>query len=171
MYNIFFAEEIIKKYSPEMLVVNMQNVDVCHTNFSQYCYHLNRADYAVAHLWQTIQNDPIMGGNTVMIVAPEHGRNLDGNSTFDSNGRAAIDHTASINGAGDQTAREIFCLVLGPPGVVKQNHVVSAVTGESVEIASAMANMLGFDTDIPAGIKSEMDFRNFSTSGISQAFV
>ena len=34
MINVFFAEEIIKQYKPELLVVNMQGVDICHVNFS-----------------------------------------------------------------------------------------------------------------------------------------
>jgi hypothetical protein len=61
MYNIFFAEEILKQFKPELLVVNMQGVDICHSNFTQYANNLRKADYAVAHLWQTIQKHTRIG--------------------------------------------------------------------------------------------------------------
>lgn len=167
MYNIFFAEKIIQQFQPELLVVNMQDVDICHTNFTQYCNNLRKADYAVAHLWNTIENTPGMAGDTIMIIAPEHGRNQAVNSILDSNGRAAIDHTAPdpLQG-GDQMARDIFCMVVGPPAKVRQNHVYTNTLGEqgeSIEIVSSISNILGYDSDISTGILkpfSACDMRN-----------
>jgi hypothetical protein len=153
MYNVFFAEKIIQQFQPEMLVVNMQDVDICHTNFTQYCNNLRKADWAVAHLWNTIQNTPGMANDTIMIVVPEHGRNNAVNSIIDSNGRYAIDHTApDPSQGGDQMARDIFCLVVGPPSAVQQGQVVSAAQGESVEVVSSICNILGFDNDVPGGM-------------------
>jgi hypothetical protein len=146
MYNIFFAEEIIKQFKPELTVVNMQDVDICHSDFTQYCNNLRKADYALWHLWETIQNTPGMANDTVLIVAPEHGRNLQPNSLLDSNGRKALDHT------GDEVSRKIFCLVVGPPGVVKQNQQINEVKGESIDIVPTIANVLGFDSEIPGGM-------------------
>jgi arylsulfatase A-like enzyme len=160
MYNVFFAEELIKKFKPELLVVNMQGVDVCHTEFGKYCNNLRKADYAVAHLWKTIQETPGMANDTIMIVAPEHGRNLNGNSIVDNYGRAALDHT------GDDTSREIFCLVVGPPGVVKQNQVISAASGESIEIVPTIANILGFESEIPGGM-----LKNYNSCDMQAAFI
>lgn len=148
MYNIFFAEEILKQFKPELLVVNIQDVDICHSNFTQYANNLRKADYAVAHLWHTIQNTPGLANDTIMIVAPEHGRNLNTNNLVDNYGRNALDHT------GDATSREIFCLVVGPPGVVKQGLEINTVTGESIDIVPTIANILGFDVNIPSGILS-----------------
>jgi hypothetical protein len=165
MMNIFFAEKIIQEFTPELLVVNMQDVDVCHFDFTQYCNNLRKADYSVAHLWQTIQSTPGMADNTVLIVAPEHGRNLTGNSTLDVNGRPALDHTAPVDLSGEQTAREIFCLVVGPDNVVKQDYV-SPDSGESIEIIPLMANMLGFDSQIPS-----LMLRDFSICGIKDAII
>lgn len=156
MLNIFFAEEILKEFKPELLVVNMQDVDVAHFNFTNYANNLRKADYAVAHLWNTIQNIPGMANDTILIVAPEHGRNLTGNNSIDPYGRAALDHTANVDlSLGDQTAREIFCLITGPPGVVKQGFTFGNGTspvGESIEIVPLIANILGFDTSIPNGM-------------------
>jgi len=123
MYNILFAEEIIRTFTPELLVVNMQDVDVCHFQYTQYANNLRKADFAVAQLWKTIQSTPGMADDTVLIIAPEHGRNFYPNTSVDAYGRRALDHTAPTdpNFTGDpnmQMAREIFCLVVGPPNVV-----------------------------------------------------
>ena len=138
--NIQTAELILQEFEPELLVVNMQDVDVCHSNFTGYCDNLMKADYGLAHLWQTIQNTPGMANDTVLIAAPEHGRNLTENTIIDAYGRYANDHT------GEDMSREIFCLVLGPSGVVVQNQTISTVTGQSVDIVPTIANVLGFDT-------------------------
>ena len=142
MYNILFAEKVIQRFKPELLVVNMQGVDIAHSNFTQYCANMRRADYAVAHLWQTIQNTPGMANDTILIIAPEHGRNLQANSIVDQYGRYALDHTS------DQTSREIFCMVVGPPSVVNQNQVITQEVGESIDIVPTIADILGFLPDI-----------------------
>lgn len=156
MYNVFFAEKIIQQFQPEMLVVNMQDVDICHTDFSRYCNNLRKADYSVAHLWNTIQNTPGMANDTILIIAPEHGRNNTANSIIDSNGRYAIDHTApEPSQGGDQMARDIFCLVVGPPNKVNQGLVYTTNAGErgeSIEVVSGISNILGYDSDVPGGM-------------------
>lgn len=157
MYNMFFAEEIIREFQPELLVVNMQGVDVCHFDFTRYADNLRKADYAVARLWQAIQSTPGMANDTVMIVVPEHGRNFEPNTVIDTFGRYAIDHTAIDNG-GDQMSREIFCLVVGPNGVVVQDQEINAVKGESIDILPTVAKVLGFDTDIPVGVQPPGSF-------------
>lgn len=165
MMNIFFAEQIIQQFTPELLVVNMQDVDICHTQYTTYCNNLRKADYAVAHLWNFIQNTPGMANNTIMIVAPEHGRNNVPNSIVDSYGKYALDHTAALDGTGDQVARDIFCLVVGPSSKVVQGQVINANQGESIEIVSSIANILSFDTNIPENI-----LKPFNTCGLQAAF-
>lgn len=146
MYNIFFAERIIREFQPELLVVNMQGVDICHSNYTEYCNNLRKADYAVQKLWECIQSTPGMANDTILIVAPEHGRNLEPNTITDSFGQLAIDHTS------DPTSREIFCLIAGPAGKVKQNQVITQVTGESIDIVPTIASILGFKDEIPGGM-------------------
>ncbi len=146
MYNVYFTERIIQTFKPELTVVNMQGVDVCHSNFTEYCNNLRKADYAVGHLWETIQNTPGMANDTILIVVPEHGRNLQPNTLIDQFGNAAIDHTS------DDTSREIFCLVVGPPGKVVQNQNITQVTGESIDVVPTIAHILGFHDEIPGGL-------------------
>ncbi len=157
MYNIFFAEEILKEFKPELMLVNMFGVDVCHSDFTGYCDNLRRADWAVGHLWNTIQSTPGLANDTVLIVAPEIGRNGTPNSIVDQNGRAALDHTN-----GDPESKEIFCLVAGPPNVVHQAKVIAGVEGESIDIVPTIANILGFDTDMTTSLPGRV---------LNQAFV
>lgn len=159
MFNIVIAEEVIKKFTPELLVVNMQGVDICHSNFTQYCNNIRKADYALAHLWNTIQSTPGMMGDTILIAVPEHGRNATSNTVMDIYGRYAIDHT------NDPMSREIFCLIMGPAGKVKQNQVISTVTGESIDVVPTIADILGFYPDIPS------NYRNNMGAPLTQAFV
>lgn len=143
MMNIFYAEQVIQEFKPELTVVNMFGVDIAHSNFTEYCNNLRRADWAVAHLWDTIQNTPGMANDTLLIVAPEIGRNQTPNSIIDVNGRYALDHTTD-----DAVAREIFCLMVGPNGVVQSNQTVNNVTGQSVDIVPTIADALGFGADV-----------------------
>lgn len=144
MYNVYFAEEVLKEFQPELLVVNMFGVDVCHSDFTSYCDAMRRADWAVGHLWDTIQSTPGLANDTVLIVAPEIGRNGTPNTIIDANGRAALDHTN-----GDPVSKEIFCMVAGPPSVVNQGKVISQEAGRSIDIVPTIANILGFDQEIP----------------------
>ena len=159
MFNIFIAEKVMQQFKPELLVVNMQGVDICHSNFTQYCNNIRKADYALGHLWNTIQSTPGMMNDTILIAVPEHGRNSTSNTVMDSFGRYAIDHT------NDAMSREIFCLVLGPAGIVKQNQVISTVAGESIDVVPTIADILGFYNDIPANYRGSMG------SPLTQAFI
>lgn len=146
MRAVQFAEKVIQEFRPELLVVNMQNVDVAHDNFTNYASNLQKADYALAHLWNTIQSTPGMSEDTILIAMPEHGRNSEGNGLYDAYGRQALDHT------NDVMSREIFALVLGPNGVVVKDQVFANEKGESIDIVPTIANLLGFDNDIPSGL-------------------
>ena len=138
LYNMFFAGKILTRFKPELLIVNMMDIDLGHTDFTVYCDNMRKADFALANLWNTIQADPALKDDTILIALPEHGRNLHPNTLKDKYGRYAIDHT------GDDTSREIFCLILGPPHLVKQNQSISQVIGETIDIAPTIAQILGF---------------------------
>ncbi len=146
LVNLYYTEKVIQKFKPELTVLNMQDVDICHTDFTQYCNLLRRADWGVSHLWNTIENTSGMAGDTVMIVVPEHGRNFDSNTVIDAYGRPAFDHNS------DATSREIFCLIAGPSSVVNQNKVVTQEYGESIDVLPTIADLLGFKDRIPGGL-------------------
>ncbi len=146
MANIYFGTKIMQEFKPELMVINMQNIDIGHFDYTKYVNNIRQADFALYKLWDAIQNTPGMANDTILIVAPEHGRNQQPNSVVDAYGRYALDHN------NDQMSREIFCLMVGPSGIVKQGQVFSAQQGESVDIVPTIANILGFDNDIPGGL-------------------
>lgn len=147
--NACVAEKIIKENKPELLVVDMNDADICHSDYTAYCNSIQKSDYALAQLWNTIQNTPGMANDTVMIVAPEIGRNEYSNAIIDENGRAALDHN-------DDSARDTFCLVLGPPSFIKQNTTITQSSGETINIAATIADVLGIYDSIPHSFRDKM---------------
>jgi len=108
MQTLGYACEVMKWFKPKITVVNMSNVDGCHTDFTGYLRALHRADHGVGHVWNYIQTQiPEMAGNTMIIAMPEHGRNLDPNSVLDENDWKAFDHS-------DINSTRIFSLMAGP---------------------------------------------------------
>lgn len=149
LINMGVAWQVLDEFKPELTVVNMQSSDVCHGDFSGYVDRLHKADYAVGWLWDKIQNDPVLKDDTVMILVPEHGRNLDPNSLYDSNGLRGFDHT------GDANSRRVFSMFVGPNGVIKQDGKASPngeAVGETIDIVPTIAHILGFHQDIPGGL-------------------
>lgn len=160
LINIAATWKVLERFAPELTVVNTFNLDICHSDFSQYIQFLHKADYGVGWLWNKIQSHPEMANNTVMICMPEHGRNLAPNSLFDANGLRAFDHT------GDQNSREIFSLIVGPSGVVRQGVEIGTAgqpVGEAVDIVPTIAHLLGFHDQITPG--------RLSGQILNQAFV
>jgi arylsulfatase A-like enzyme len=135
------AAETVQQHQPELLIFNLQGADICHSNYTAYCENLHLADYGLGRLWQIIQNTPGMANNTVLIVAPEHGRNHAPNSISDANNLFGYDHSDDVQ------ARNIFCLIAGPAEIVGQNRVTDYV-GESIDILPSIAHLLGFENEL-----------------------
>ena len=143
LYNIHYAMKVMEHFQPELLAVNMGDIDRCHTNFTMYCDNMRKASFGVSKMWEMIQSTEGLKDDTVLIIVPEFGRNLHPNTLRDAYGRLAIDHT------NDATSREIFCMILGPKHVVKQNHVIEGLMGESIDLVPTIAHLLGFEEDLP----------------------
>lgn len=106
--NVAYAAEVIKWFKPRLTVVNMSNVDGCHSNFTGYLRSLHRADHAVGFLWNYIQTQvPEMAGKTIIMATPECGRNLKPNPIQDENNWFAFDHS------GDANTQRIFTMMAG----------------------------------------------------------
>ena len=135
LINVYYAEKVLEKFQPELMVLNLQDVDICHTKFTSYCNNLVKADWGVSHLWNHIQSTPGLVDDTVLIVMPEQVRNLHLNTVIDAYGRPAYDNTNDI------TSREIFTIIIGTSGVIKQDYVNSNIYGESIDIVPEIANL------------------------------
>ncbi|MBC8046827.1 MAG: hypothetical protein H7Y00_08530 [Fimbriimonadaceae bacterium] len=147
LINIASAWKIMEQFHPELLVVNTTNLDVCHTDFSGYIQNLHKSDYGIGWLWNKIQSDPVMSNDTIMIMIPEHGRNLEPNTITDIHGLNAYDHTT------DENSRDIFGLVVGPSDIVNHGLVIGSEevpNGQSIDIVPTIAHILGFKDDIPS---------------------
>jgi len=108
LFTVGYACEVIRHFRPALTCVNLTSVDTCHSNFTGYVKALHRADHAVGHLWEYIQNQvPEMAGNTVIIAIPECGRNDNPNAILDENNWLSYDHS-------DQNSLRIFSLMAGP---------------------------------------------------------
>ncbi len=132
LQTLSYAAEVLKYFKPKMLVVNLTNVDGCHSNFSGYLRSLHRADHGVGWLWNYIQQEiPEMSGKTVMMATPECGRNLNPNPIQDENDWYAYDHS------GDYNTSRVWSLMAGPN--VPQNMVVGS---ESNRVGRTTDNVL-----------------------------
>ncbi len=135
---IGYACEVMKRFQPALTVVNLNDVDGAHSNFTGYLRSLHRADHGVGFLWDYIQSQiPQMSGNTIMLVVPECGRNLNPNPIKDVNDWFGYDHS-------DQNTYRIFGAMVGKN--VPQNLGVGSDTnpvGVTADIAPTIAEILG----------------------------
>jgi hypothetical protein len=135
---IGYACEVMKWFKPALTVVNLNDVDGCHSNFTGYLRSLHRADHAVGHLWDFVQTQiPDMAGNTILVMVPECGRNLDPNPILDDNDWYAYDHS-------DANAQRIFGMMAGPNvpvnmAIGNENNPV----GISADMVPTVAEILG----------------------------
>jgi len=141
--NVGFACEVIRRFRPTLTVVNLSSVDGCHSNFTGYLRSLHRADHAVGYLWNFIQSQvPDMAGETVILVSPEHGRNLNPNPILDENDWAAYDHS-------DANSLRTFSLLAGkgvPSNLIRGSE--ANPIGSSIDHVLTMAEILGIKSQV-----------------------
>lgn len=137
-----YAVEVMKWFKPTLTVVNLGNVDACHSNYTDYLRALHRADHAVGHMWNQIDQIPEMANNTVMLITPECGRNLNSNPIKDENDWRAFDHS-------DANTQRVFTQMVGPN--VPSNLVVGGIgnqIGETADNCPTISEILGFKDDV-----------------------
>ncbi len=129
---IAYAAEVLKYFKPKLLVLNLSNVDGCHSSFSGYLRALHRADHGVGWLWDYIQTQiPEMSGKTVLMASPECGRNLNSNPIQDENDWYSFDHS------GDYNTSRVWSMMAGPN--VPSNLVVGS---EATRVGRTTDNVL-----------------------------
>lgn len=137
-----YAVEVMKWFKPTLTVVNLGAVDACHSDYTSYLRALHRADHAVGHIWNQVQQIPEMANNTVMLVTPECGRNLTPNPIKDENDWLAFDHS-------DVNTQRVFTQMVGPnvPSNLVRGGVGNQV-GETADNCPTIAEILGFKADV-----------------------
>lgn len=140
---IGYACEVMKRFEPTLTVVNLNNVDNCHRDFTGYLRALHRIDHGVGHLWNYIQTQiPNMAGNTAIIIVPECGRNATPNPILDENNWFAYDHS-------DANTKRVFGLMAGPG--IPQNLQIGSETnpvGEVVDAVATVGELLGIKNEM-----------------------
>jgi hypothetical protein len=135
---IRYVAEVMQYFKPKLTVVNLNNIDACHGNFTSYLRNMHRADHATAWLWDYIQNEiPEMSGKTIFMLVPECGRNQNPNPIKDENDWLGYDHS-------DENARRIFGMMVGPN--VDANLVIGSETnpvGHSADMVPTIADIFG----------------------------
>ena len=135
----FIAREIMREFSPRLLLVNFWDMDVAHWgSYSLYLNAITKTDRLTGMLWDEIQANPHYRGKTTMLVLPELGRDGDQNA---ANG--FLNHRS-----GDPSCRNMWLLAMGagvPRGETER-------TVHHVDVASTTAELLGVKAEGMTGI-------------------
>jgi hypothetical protein len=136
---IGYTVEVLKWFKPKITVLDLTNIDVCHSDYTAYLKNLHRADHGVGFLWREIQRIPEMAGKTTMIVMPEHGRDEQPNPIQDDNDWYAYDHST-----GNENTRRIFTLMVGPgiDGGLRVGGEGNPI-GDAADITPTIADLFG----------------------------
>jgi hypothetical protein len=127
----FMTREIMRKFSPRVVVVALSDVEVAH--FGAYALHvagIRTADRLVWQLWNEVEANPDYKGRTTMLILPEFGRDPDGSST-----NGFFNHRAN-----DDSTRDTWMMALGA-GVEKPDVVERPI--RHVDVCPTLARLLG----------------------------
>lgn len=140
--NISYAAEVLRYFKPKMLAVNMTGVDSCHSNFTSYLRQMHRSDHATAWLWNYIENNiPEMSGKTIMLIAPECGRNLNSNPILDQNDWYAYDHS-------DANALRVWSVMMGKGVPNLSIGSENSPVGRLTDIVPTIADIFGIHDEV-----------------------
>jgi hypothetical protein len=132
-----YAAQVMKEFKPRITTLNLSEVDGCHSNFTGYLRALHRADHIVGWLWDYIQTQiPEMANETVIIVAPETGRNENPNPIVDENDWFAYDHS-------DANALRVWSVMAGKNIPKKIIGSEGNAIGRLTDIVPTIADIFG----------------------------
>lgn len=124
----FITREIMREFSPRLLLVNFWDMDVAHWgSYSLYLQAITRTDRLTGMLWDEVQSNPAYKDQTTVLILPELGRDGDANT---ANG--FLNHRS-----GDPSCRNTWLLALGggiPKGETERpiRHIDVAATAASL---------------------------------------
>ncbi len=101
----------LKHFSPQVISVDFGEIDCAHYgSWSRYVEAIERTDLLTWRLWQTARSLPGYRNRTLMLVLPDHGRELErpGGSGF-------LHHSDFYTDQGaDEGCRRVWMLAIGP---------------------------------------------------------
>ena len=101
----------MKRFSPQVMSVDFGEIDCAHYgSWSRYVDAIRRTDALTWRLWQAVDSLPDYRGRTLMLVLPDHGRELER-----PGGTGFIHHSDFYTGQGaDEGCRRVWMLAVGP---------------------------------------------------------
>ncbi len=125
------SREVIRKFSPRLLVVIFSDVEVAH--FGSYALHvggIRTGDRLAYQLWQEIQGNSEYQNKTTMVILPEFGRDPDGSTT-----------NGFFNHRGDtESTRSTWMMALG--AAVDKPQIIERPI-RHVDLCTTLAGLLG----------------------------
>jgi len=133
---------ILQDFKPALTTMNFFSaVDQSHGDFTGGLRALHAADNTIGRLWNAIQSIDGMRDNTIMIISPEHGRNLEPNPIKDANDWGGFDHS-------DQNSRRVWTMMMGP-GIPNGVYGSEAnPKGHTEDNVPTIAEILGVKDDV-----------------------
>ncbi|MBN2137689.1 MAG: hypothetical protein JW720_07775 [Sedimentisphaerales bacterium] len=157
-HDAFLVERAIgcmKRFAPDVMSVCLGEIDCAHYgSWSRYVEAIRRTDELTWRLWRTVEELDSYKGRTLMLILPDHGRELDrpGHWGF-------IHHSDFYTGAGtDEGCRRVWMVARGPG--VKAGGVID----RPVPITAAAATGLEF-LDLEASGGAEKSVWNLMSRG------
>ncbi len=113
-HDAFLADcacDCMKRFSPQVMSVDFGEIDCAHYgSWSRYVEAIRRTDELTWQLWQTSQSLAGYHNRTLMLVLPDHGRQLDGPGSD-----GFIHHSDFYTNRGaDEGCRRVWMLAIGP---------------------------------------------------------
>ena len=126
------AVACMKQFGPHVMSVDFGEIDCAHYgSWSRYVEAIRRTDELTWRLWRAVETLPDYRGKTLMLVLPDHGRELD-----EPGPNGFIHHSDFYTDQGaDEGCRRVWMLALGPgikPGQTTDRPVpitAAAATG------------------------------------------
>ena len=113
----------MKTFSPSVLTVAFGEIDCAHYgSWSRYVEAIARTDELTWKLWQAAERLDAYKGRTLMLILPDHGRELD-----NPNGPGFVHHSDFYTNTGaDEGCRRVWMLALGP-GVSPDRNIENPI--------------------------------------------
>jgi len=135
----FVAQEVLRRVSPGVLVVNFSDMEVAHSGvYSLHLAGVRKADKLVYRLWQFLESLPDYKGRTTMVIMNEFGRDPDGSST-----NGFFNHRSNT-----ETNRCTWMMVLGQ--AVRRPAVIARAVRQ-IDVAPTLGRLLGVTCHQSAG--------------------
>jgi len=138
--SMYIAKHVMRTFAPSLLFLTLHDIDIAHSGaYSLYLEGIRRTDRLCAEMWQEVHNNPEYKDQTTLFIMPDFGR--DGDNDAGGNG---FQHHRT----GSASARTTWMMALGP--AVRQKTIVERPL-ESIDLAAAVARVLGFDPRLMQG--------------------